>query len=207
MLQNRVNPQGDIIQTKARGAWLGNRGQLHGATKTILRPFKHKAWIICVLQFKNRHRQIMAPNLWTELFFLDEATAFAAGHRPCFECRRDAANQFKAAWLKGNPAYGFNAKTPIGKIDDVIHTERIGADYQKITFTAAIAGLPDGTFIYINNAPYLLACNQLHHWTLSGYDESLPVPQGEVTVLTPYSIVQAFRAGYRPQMAIENGVL
>lgn len=202
MLQNRVDPQGKIIATKARGAWLGNRGQLHGSTKTILRPFKHKAWIICVLQFKDRHRQIMAPNLWTELFFLDEATAFAAGHRPCFECRRDAANQFKAAWLKGNPGYGFTMKTSIGKIDEIIHQERIGADHDKVTFTAAAGDLPSGTFILIDNKPYLLTNNCIHHWTPFGYDKSLPLPQGEVTVLTPYSIVQAFRSGYQPQMAV-----
>lgn len=202
MLQNRVNPQGNIIVTKAHGAWLGNRGQLHGATKTILRPFKHKAWIICVLQFKGRHRQIMAPNLWTELFFLDEATAFAAGHRPCFECRRQAADQFKAAWLKGNPEYGFNIKTSIGKIDEIIHAERIDKGHHKVTYPALAPDLPDGTFILINNEPHLLADNRIHHWTPFGYDGVLPVPTEAVTVLTPKSTVQAFKAGYKPQMSI-----
>src|SRR6187402_976555 len=113
MLQNRVDPFGNIFATKTRGTWLGNRGQLHGAGKTILRPFKHKAWIICELRFKGRYREIMSPNLWTELFFLDEATAFAAGHRPCFECRRDDAKRFKQCWIEGNPAHGFTMKTSI----------------------------------------------------------------------------------------------
>src|ERR1700761_169648 len=136
MLQNRIDPKGNIIQTSARGAWMGNRGQLHDRGKTILRPFKLKAWITCVLEFKDRHRQVMAPGLYTELFFLDEATAFATGHRPCFECRRDDAKKFKTAWLKGNPEYQFNDKIAIGKIDDVIHAERIDKDGQKVTFKA-----------------------------------------------------------------------
>src|SRR4051812_28566618 len=165
MLQNRVDPQGNIISTSARGAWLGNRGQLHAKGKTILWPFKHKAWIICVLQFKNRHRQVMSPGLWTELFFLDEATAFAAGHRPCFECRREDANRFKAAWLKGNPGYGFDKKTSINKFDDILQAERIDANNEKVTFEVDINDLPDGTFIQIDNEPYLLANNKIHHWT------------------------------------------
>jgi hypothetical protein len=84
MLQNRVDPFGNIIRTPARGAWMGNRGVIHDEHKTIRKAFKIKAWITCALQFKGRHREVMTPNRWTELFFLDEATAFAAGHRPCF---------------------------------------------------------------------------------------------------------------------------
>ncbi|MDP9047521.1 MAG: hypothetical protein M3N14_05245 [Bacteroidota bacterium] len=157
MLQNRVDPKGNIIATSARGAWLGNRGQLHGRGKTILRPFKHRAWIICLLQFKGRHREVMSPNLWTELFFLDEATALAAGHRPCFECRREDASRFKAAWLKGNPQYGFGPKISIVEIDAGMHAERIAKDGSKVTFEAPAAGLPDGTFIGINGQPHLVA--------------------------------------------------
>jgi hypothetical protein len=202
MLQNRVDPKGNIIKTSARGAWLGNRGQLHGCGKTILRPFKHQAWIICLLQFKGRHRQVMAPNLWTELFFLDEATAFAAGHRPCFECRREAANRFKAAWLKGNPEYGFDFKTAIGKIDEIIHAERIGHERNKITFETDPEELPDGTFIQLQNNPYLLTGKTLYHWTPFGYEKGIPLPALKaVMVLTPNSTVKAFRAGYQPQMA------
>lgn len=201
-MQNRVDPQGNIIETSARGAWLGNRGQLHGKGKTILRPFKHQAWIICLLQFKGRHRQIMAPNLWTELFFLDEATAFAAGHRPCFECRRDDAKRFKTAWLAGNPQYGFERKVSIGKIDEITHAERIDQQGTKVTFSAPAKQLPDGTFLLIDHEAYLLTDNQLHRWTPFGYDAIAPIPDGNVTVLTPRSTVQAFREGYQPQMAI-----
>jgi len=203
MLQNRVNPHGAIIKTSARGAWIGNRGQLHGATKTILRPFKLKAWITCLLQFKGRHREVMSPGLWTELFFLDEATAFAAGHRPCFECRHDDANRFKTAWLAGNSGYGFDKKTAIGKIDEIIHQERIDKNGGKVTFDADVQGLPNGTFIQVDNEPYLVAENQLFHWTPAGYEKpGLSLKPGQVTVLTPLSTVNAFRVGYLPQMAI-----
>jgi len=201
MLQNRVDPIGNIISTSARGTWMGNRGQLHGAGKHILRPFKLKAWLICVLEFKDRCRQVMAPNLYTELFFMDEATAFAAGHRPCFECRRDAYDRFKSLWIKGNPEYGFDKKTSISAIDDIIHSERIDQKGKKITFDANIKELPDGTFIRIEDEPYLLAGQHIYHWTPFGYDKGIPLPVSEnVTVLTPKSTINAFRAGYQPQI-------
>jgi hypothetical protein len=201
-MQNRVNPFGTIIDTSARGAWLGNRGQLHGKGKTILRPFKHQAWIICQLQFKNRRRQIMAPNLWTELFFLDEVTALAAGHRPCFECRRADANLFKAAWLKGNPTYGYHIKTPIGKIDEVLQRERIDANLRKVTFNAAVKELPNGTFIAMNKEAYLFVNGLIYQWSPNGY---LPGKELEdatvVEVLTPKSIVNTLKAGYLPHLS------
>lgn len=201
MLQNRVNPFGDIIATKARGKWLGNRGQLHGTGKTILRPFKHKAWIICLLEFKGRHRIVMSPNLWTELFFLDEATAMAAGHRPCFECRRAAAKLFKAAWLKGNPLYGFTQKTLIGKIDEVLQKERINEGGQKVAFEAALQDLPDGTFIEIDNQAYLVSNSMIYLWSPFGYAAAKQIPPTtKVKVLTPCSMVNALKAGYPVQM-------
>jgi hypothetical protein len=207
MLQNSVNPHGDIIKTSARGTWLGNRGQLHNSGKTILRPFKHKAWIICLLQFKGRHRQVMAPNLWTELFFLDEATAFSAGHRPCFECRREDAKRFKAAWLSGNREYNFPDNVPIGRIDEIIHCERINQDNSKMTYEADINDLPDGTFIEIAGEAYLLAAHNIYKWSPGGHNEGRPLPDdGKVCVLTPRSVVNAFRCGYRPQMAIASSV-
>ena len=205
MLQNRVDPQGNIIKTSARGAWLGNRGQLHGDTQTILRPFKLKAWLICVLEFKGRHRQVMAPNLYTELFFLDEATAFAAGHRPCFECRRDDANRFKIAWLKGNPEYRFDHKVLIGKIDEIIHQERIDKNGRKVTFEAIVNDLPDGVFVQIDGEPYLLVRPVAWHWTPFGYEQGALIPaSAKVTVLTPRSVFNAFCSGYRPQMGIDD---
>jgi hypothetical protein len=202
MLQNRVDPQGKIICTGARGAWMGNRGQLHDQGKTILRPFKLKAWLICLLQFKDRHRQVMAPNLYTELFFMDEATAFAAGHRPCYECRRAAYDTFKSYWLKGNPGYGFNNKTSIREIDEVLHNERIDHKKTKITFESHPADLPDGTFIWFKEQAFLIAGNLIYPWTSFGYEPGQPMPDHKVSVLTPQSTVNAFLAGYRPQMAL-----
>src|ERR1700761_7186777 len=111
MLQNRVDPMGNIIRTSARGAWMGNRGLIHDEHQHVLRPFRLKAWLICVLQFRNRKRVVMSPGQYTELFFFDEATAFSAGHRPCFECRRSDALLFRSCWIKGNPEYGFQEKT------------------------------------------------------------------------------------------------
>jgi hypothetical protein len=204
MLQNRVDPQGNIISTSARGAWMGNRGQLHGKGKTILRPFKLKAWITCLLEFKGWCREVMSPNLYTELFFLDEATAFAAGHRPCFECRRKDYDRFKSCWLSGNPEYGFNEKTSIREIDDILHRERIGSDDRKVTFTAILSDLPDGTFIELDSEPFLLANGQIYQWTPFGYEKGIEEGEAkEVTVITPRSTVNAIRAGYFPQMAAQ----
>ncbi|MDQ7948279.1 MAG: hypothetical protein REI78_13480 [Pedobacter sp.] len=204
-MQNRVDPFGNIIATAARGQWLGNRGQLHGQGKTILRPFKHQAWIICALQFKGRHREIMAPNLWTELFFLDEATALAAGHRPCFECRREAAVRFKTTWIMGNPGHGFHQKTLIGQIDAILQTERINAHKEKVTFREKAGQLPNGTFIAIAAHPYLVVDGMIYPWNPFGYGAGQLIdPQEEVTVLTPRSIVAAIKTGYSPQISLAN---
>lgn len=196
MLQNRVDPTGNFIRTSARGTWMGNRGVIHRG-KEIVRTFKHQAWIICVLEFKGRKRKVMQPDRWTELFFLDEATAFSAGHRPCFECRREAALRFKSFWIKGNQEYGFTMKTPIGKIDAIIHAERIDAEKRKITFQAMSSNIPDGTFTQLNRNTYLLKDAKLHRWTPSGYTDTITIPERtKLTVLTPKSVVNAFRAGY-----------
>jgi hypothetical protein len=233
MLQNRVDPFGNIIKTPARGAWMGNRGVLHDPHQILLRPFRLKAWITCQLEFKGRKRQVMAPDRWTELFFLDEATSFAAGHRPCFECRRIDANRFKAFWLKGNPEYNFDEKTPIGEIDKILHRERIDPSQtklggpqsktdwpsSKITFEVRSDKIPTGTFIVWDNKPYLVKDHFMYLWSPFGYEEGIDLPAGEgsalpaavgsalpasvsLTVLTPRSVVNAFRAGYVPQMAV-----
>ncbi|MBN9384829.1 MAG: hypothetical protein J0H74_29005 [Chitinophagaceae bacterium] len=201
MLQNRVDPRGDIITTSARGAWMGNRGVLHDEHKIIRRAFKLKAWITCVLQFKGRHRTVMSPNRWTELFFLDEATALAAGHRPCFECRRENAKRFKSYWLKGNPEYGFNEDARIGEIDEILHRERITRQGEKVSYESPIHELPDGTFIEWEGRACLVADNKIFPWTPFGYEKSQSLPgEQRVKVLTPKSTVNAIRAGYLPQI-------
>ena len=205
MLQNRVDPTGSIIKTKARGAWMGNRGVLHSHAQEILRSFKLQAWITCRLEFKDRKRPIMAPDRWTELFFLDEATAFAAGHRPCCECRRTDFNRFKSFWLKGNPGYNFNDKTSIREIDKILQQERINRDGLKITFDEKLADLPDGSFVLFNDTPFLVLEHKLFQWSAFGYEKGIVVPGIErLPVLTPKSLVNAFRAGYLPQMGVDQ---
>ena len=204
-MQNRVDPCGNIINTTARGSWMGNRGQLHDDTTYIQRPFKLKAWLTCLLQFKERQRTVMSPGLYTELFFLDEATAFSAGHRPCFECRRQDHFRFKMYWLKGNAEYGFTEKTTIKDIDAILHNERINHAGNKVTYLDNIDNLPGGTFIFIDEQPYLIAGNYLHHWTAFGYDNRMTLPTNRVVaVLTPRSVVNTLSAGYIPQMAIDT---
>ena len=156
MLQNRVDPFGNLIRTAARGSWTGTRGLLHNDEQEIIRPFKLKAWLTCKLEFKGRKRKMMSPDRYTELFFLDEATAFAAGHRPCCECRRDDFNKFKSLWLKANPGYGFDEKISIQKIDSIIHGERINRNRSKITFEENIHTIPDGSMVSYNDDPYLV---------------------------------------------------
>lgn len=204
MLQNRVDPFGNIILTSARGSWMGNRGVIHNRNKEIVSRFRHKSWITCQLQFKGRHRSVMSPGRWTELFFLDEATAFAAGHRPCFECRREDAKRFKECWIKGNPQYGFTASTSITDFDEVIHGERTDPKKQMLTQRDSLSLLANGSFVSVGDEPYLLSGDRLHLWTPFGYTESITVTSVEstVTLLTPHSIVNAFLAGYVPHVAI-----
>jgi len=196
MLQNRVDPFGHIIRTSARGKLMGNRGLLHNEKQEIRRPFKLTAWITCVLEFKGRRRPVMAPGQYTELFFLDEATSFAAGHRPCFECRRLKASEFKTFWLVGNPEYGFNAKTPIKAIDDILHQERIDQNYEKVTFREFPETLPEGTFVVYGNEPCLIRNKMIYPWSAEGYGAGMTFPKEKLAVLTPKSVVNAFRAGY-----------
>jgi len=203
-LQNRVDPAGNIISTPARGAWLGNRGVIHNEQKQIARPFKIKAWIICMLEFRGRHRNVMTTDRWTELFFLDEATAFSAGHRPCFQCRYADHQRFKTAWLKGNSEYGFDVKTSINEIDNILQKERTDKG-KKVTYEDDIRNLPDGVFIELDSEPWLVYQNKIHHWTPFGYDDSKSIDTfDKVTVLTPRSIVNAFMAGYIPQISVKD---
>lgn len=205
MLQNRVDPLGHLIRTSARGAWMGNRGVIHNEHQEIVRSYRLKAWLICVLEFKGRHRIVMTPNRWTELFFLDEATAFSAGHRPCFECRREAASHFRQCWVKGNPSYNFTVTTSIHAIDAVLHGERLGpvGSYPGSagSYMSRPEDLPDGVFVLYEDKPHLVAGGLLFLWSPSGYGEAVMPPAGvELPVLTPRSTVNAFRMGYVPQM-------
>jgi hypothetical protein len=179
---------------------MGNRGLLHNEHREIVRPFRLKAWLICVLEFKGRHRAVMTPRLYTELFFLDEATAFAAGHRPCFECRREAAQHFRQCWVRGNPGYSFTETTSINEIDAILHDERLAP---AGSFMARTGELPDGVFVLYEDQPHLVAGGALFLWSPFGYEEAVaPSPDIALAVLTPRSTVNAFRMGYVPQYQI-----
>src|ERR1700688_1868525 len=145
-LQNRVDPFGSLISTAARGTIMGNRGgALHNADREIVRGYKSRRWIACVLEFRGRYRVVMSPNRYTELFFLDEAVAFAAGHRPCAECRRERYNAFKDAWRLVHRLH----ETPFADEMDVeLHPARIDRR-KKVTYEAALRSLPDGCFVQV----------------------------------------------------------
>src|SRR5689334_19364561 len=145
-LQNRVTPTGEIIATPHRGLFVGNRGIIHDpATKTLLRKrWSCPAWLICVLEFRGRRRKVMGGRSWTELFFLDEATAFAAGHRPCFFCRRTDANRFRAAWDTGNGVSKVSAKA----MDAQLHVERLDHGRKRLhALPMPVAELPGGAMV------------------------------------------------------------
>src|SRR6266481_4375886 len=163
-LQNRVTPTGEIIATPHRGLSTGNRGIIHDpATKTLLRRrWASQAWLTCVCEFKGRWRQVMGCRSWTELFFLDEATALAAGHRPCFFCRRDDANRFRAAWEKGNHL----ANVLVRDIDAVLHRERLDP------LPAPLEALPDGAMVQAAGESYLILKGKALQWSFEGYSRA-----------------------------------
>src|SRR5450755_2376407 len=154
-LQIRVTPSGDIIATPHRGLFTGNRGIIHDpATKTLTRRWAGKAWLTCVCEFRGRRREVMGRRSWTELFFLDEATALAAGHRPCFYCRRDDANRFRSAWEQGNGVSGVLAPG----IDAVLHRERLDRGNKRLhALPAPLDRLPDGAMVALDGESFLIA--------------------------------------------------
>jgi len=204
MRQNRVTPFGAIIAVPERGTYFGNRGVLHDEAGRIKRSWQVKRWIVCLLDFKGRRRTVMAPDRYTGLFFLDEATAFAAGHRPCSECRRARYLAFRDAWAAGNPGAGPAAKIRAAMIDEQLHSERLGPDRSKRTVPADLDDLPDGVFVTLDGRdqpPYLIRKDMLLAWSPGGYLDRTPRPEGtRVMALTPISTIRAIRAGYRPEI-------
>src|ERR1700761_8448061 len=154
-LQNRVTPAGDIVADPHRGTFTGNRGIIHDpATRTLLKKrWSNPAWLICVLEFRGRRRKVMGGRSWTELFFLDEATAFASGHRPCFYCRRDDANRFQAFWEEGNRTHDLHAP----EIDAMLHRERLASGKTVHRLPMPAAKLPDGTMVQAGGDSFLIA--------------------------------------------------
>jgi len=197
-LQNRVTPFGDLIATPERGLMFGNRGLLHNQHREIVRHSQVRRWIVCVLEFRGRRREIMHPGYYTELFFLDEATALAAGHRPCAECRRQDYQRFRGAWASAHS--GSTEKLPSAdEMDALLQQDRLEGRSRKRTYQADITTLPDGVFIVRDGEPWLLWQSEMLRWTPGGYDRRQPRPGAEiVTVLTPRSTVNTIAAGYTP---------
>ncbi len=192
--QNRVQPDGRLISDPARGQFMGNRGILHDDQGQLTRArWKHPHWITCVLSFKNRKRPLMAPGRYTELFFLDEAVACAAGHRPCAECRRADYLAFKAHWAQ---LFG---PASAAEIDTTLHAARLDGREQR-TFSAQAQDLPDATFLMWQDRPYLAVGAALYPYTPAGYGAGFARPTGPVTVLTPAPIVALYAYGWRPTL-------
>lgn len=190
-LQNRVLATGEIVADPARGLFMGNRGILHDDQQTLGRKrWQHKAWVTCVLKHKDWHRTVMTPNRYTELFFLDEAVALAAGHRPCALCRHgDYVSYRAAAGLSGS------AKD----MDAQLHAERATPrQFTQRRHSCDIAQLPDGAIILHQGKPALISQDALLPVTIAGYLSPKPRPTGTVTVLTPQTSLHALRAGYAP---------
>lgn len=198
-LQNRVTPFGDIIATPARGLFMGNRGgRLHDdAGRLGRRRWTSPAWICCRLQFKDRHRQVWGDS-YTELFFLDEPTALAAGHRPCFECRRADAMAFAQAWQAG---CGEAERPRAAQMDRVLHAERLAAPARRLMETRL---LPDGAFVAFADAPdqaFAVRGDRLLRWSPAGYVEARMQDQDYnclFRVVTPPHILAVLAAGYPP---------
>lgn len=189
-LQNRVDPFGDLFADAVRGLLMGNRGgRLHDCQHKLgARRWTSKQWICCRLDFNDRHRKVWGDS-YSELFFLDEVAALAAGHRPCFECRRKVARVFAALFPGGRRA---------ADMDRILHGERLDGKFKRLHWRK-IEGLPDGTTIVVDGRPVALRGKRLLRWTPRGYNGTIRRPRGvDVAVLTPPSIIAVLKRGYRP---------
>ena len=196
-LQNRVDPFGELFADPARDTFMGNRGgRFHTAARTLTaRRWASRQWICCVLAFKGRQRDVWG-RFYTELFFLDEPTALAAGHRPCFECRREDAENFAEYW---RIAHRLRGRPGAAEMDQVLHRERLQGRAKR-RHRRNIGGLPDGAFIALGDAAFAVRGDSLLRWTPQGYTARVPRPRGgTVDVLTPPAILAGLSAGYQPR--------
>jgi hypothetical protein len=188
-LQNRVTPLGELIADPARGLVYGNRGCLHDASGRVRRRYNGKRWIACRLRFRDWHRTpLLQPGRFTELFFLDEATALAAGHRPCALCRRADYDRLVVIWRELHPG-----QVGADAIDAQLHGERLQARSE-----VELGELPDGAFVLRDGDPWLVLGEQLLRWTPAGYTERSPRPSGRAVLITPPSLVEVLRSGWEP---------
>lgn len=196
-LQNRVTPYGDLVAEPGRGLFMGNRGgRFHTDARTLTkRRWASRHWICCVLEFKGRHRDVWDRS-YTELFFLDEPTALSAGHRPCFECRRGAAEAFAERW---RIARGMRTRPTADEMDTILHAERLNGRAKRL-HRRNIDELPDGAFVALAQGAFAVRGESLLRFTPRGYQHRRPRPLGgAVDVLTPPAIVSVLTAGYRPR--------
>lgn len=195
--RNRVTPFGEVVATPLRGAWTGNRGCLHRGSE-IVRFHAGNLWIVCALEFRGRHSELWRPGRFTWLFFHDEAVAFAAGHRPCGECRRAAYVAYRDAW-----AAGLRVPQPsAGEMNRQLHAERlVGGTHRRRLHRAAWRDLPDGTFACLDGAPWLVHGDAIVEWTAAGYGRRRARPAGDAEVITPPSTLAVLRAGYPVQIS------
>jgi hypothetical protein len=195
--RNRVTPTGEIVAIPVRGAWTGNRGILHRG-RDIVRFHAGDLWITCALRFKDRHHEQWRPGHYTFLYFHDEAVAFAAGHRPCAECRRPSYNAYRTAW-----ATGLGVEPPSAQaMNRQLHKERlVSGTHRRRLHVLPWNDLPDGTFVMVDGLPGVVVGNQVTEWTHEGYGRRRRRPGvGTAAVLTPPSTVAAFAAGYESQI-------
>lgn len=197
-LQNRVTPFGDLVAVADRGLMFGNRGVLHDLERRVVRYSQGRRWLVCQLEFRGRRRTIMRPGSYTELFFLDEATALAAGHRPCAECRYRDYQEFRRYWATAH--VDPSGKLPSAEqIDARLHRDRLAATGVRKTYRDEIATLADGVFIVHDGEAWLLWRSALLRWAPGGYDRRYARPtHGQVTVLTPRVTSHTIAAGYAP---------
>jgi hypothetical protein len=198
-LQNRVTPSGEIVADPSRGLMMGNRGCLHGQGRSLgVSRWRSKLWICCLLDFKGVQRDPMPPGRWTALFFLDEATALSAGHRPCGYCRQPDYLAFAEAW---RAARRLPRRPRAAEMDAILHAERTDRSRRKLTHRAPLSGLPDGVMVRLGGGAALLVSGRVRPWSFHGYGAPVPAgPAGPVEVLTPPSIVAAITAGYPPRV-------
>ncbi len=196
--QNRVTPFSSIVAASARGTLTGNRGCLHDAHQNIRRSFQGTRWIICLLEFKGRKRNLMTPGHYTELFFLDEATALAAGHRPCAECQRERFTRFRDLWATANPELAGTPRPAATVLDVAVHQERAATIEHDNRSCMSIENMPDGVFVTDDERhAYLILAGQPLRWSAAGYEVPPRVLQYPARVLTPDSVVRTLAAGYR----------
>ena len=192
-LRNRVTPFSELVADPARGLVYGNRGCLHNADGQIVRRHGVKRWISCRLEFKDWKRtRLLQPGKFTELFFLDEATAFAAGHRPCALCRYEDYRSFVTLWHKLHPGDETGADT----IDARLHAERVDGARRQRRHEAPFETLPDGAFVVDGDVPWLVVGERLQRWTPAGYVDSRPRPRGTAMVITPHSLLAVLATGW-----------